>query len=86
MNASWVVVSESASASASGDTERFVRKWSDSCVTGMHDIKSIRMFEDDVTSPGHALVIQGNAVGSLGWWRDVCNLKNVCLLSDVTVL
>jgi hypothetical protein len=31
VNASWVVVSESASASASGDTERFVRKWSDSC-------------------------------------------------------
>jgi hypothetical protein len=55
-------------------------------VASRHYIKSIRMFEDDVTSPGHALVIQGNAVGSLGWWRDVCNLKNVCLLSDVTVL
>jgi hypothetical protein len=37
-------------------------------------------------SPEHALEIQGSAVGGLGWWRDVCNLKNVCLLSDVTVL
>ncbi len=35
-------------------------------VTSMHDIKSIRMFEDDdVTSPEHAIMIQG---GSLGVW------------------
>ncbi len=34
-------------------------------VTSMHYIKSIRMFEDDVMGPEHALVIQG---GSLGGW------------------
>ena len=31
------------------DTEGFVWKLSDSCVTSMHDINSIRTFEDDVT-------------------------------------
>ncbi len=36
-------------------------------VTSMHYIKSIRMFEDDVTSPEQALVIQG---GLLGVWVD----------------
>ncbi len=34
-------------------------------VTSMHYIESIRMFGDAVTSPEHALVIQG---GSLGVW------------------
>ena len=34
-------------------------------VTSMHDIKSIRMFEDDVTWLEHALVIEG---GFLGVW------------------
>jgi hypothetical protein len=43
----------------------------------MHYIKSIRMFEDDVTYPEHALVIQGGSLGGLGWWSDVCNLRNV---------
>ena len=32
----------------------------------MHDMKSIRMFEDDVTSPEHALVIQGGSLGGFG--------------------
>ncbi len=52
-------------------------------VTSMHYIKSRRMFEGDVTSSEHALVIQRGSLGSLGWWSDVCicNLKNVCLLS-----
>ncbi len=40
-------------------------------VTSMHYIKSIRMFDDDVTSPEHALVIQG---GSLGVWVDVMHV------------
>jgi hypothetical protein len=47
-------------------------------VTSMHYIKSIRMFEGDVTSPEQALVIQGGCLGV--WWIDVCNWKNVCLL------
>ncbi len=34
-------------------------------VTSMHCIKSVRMFEDDVTWP--ALVIQGGSLGGLGW-------------------
>ncbi len=38
------------------ETERFVWKLSDSC-TSMHYIKSIRMFEDDITWPEHALVM-----------------------------
>ncbi len=46
-------------------------------VTSMHCIKSIRMFEDDGTSPEHAIVIQGGSLGGLGWWSDVCNLKIV---------
>ncbi len=32
---------------------------SDSCVNSIHDFKSIRMFDDDVTSYEHALVVQG---------------------------
>jgi hypothetical protein len=40
--------------------------------TSMHHIKSIRMFEDDVTWPEHALVMQGGSLGGLGWWSDVC--------------
>jgi hypothetical protein len=47
-------------------------------VTSMHCIKSRRMFEDDVTSPEHALVIQEGSLGGSGWWGNVCNLKNVC--------
>jgi hypothetical protein len=35
-------------------------------LTSMHDMKSIRMFEDDVTSPEHALVIQGGSLGGFG--------------------
>ncbi len=54
------------------DTERFVCKLSDSCVTSMHDIKSIRMFEDDV-------IIQGGALRGFGRKRDACCLKYVCL-------
>ncbi len=27
----------------------------------------------------------GGSIGSLVWWSDVCNLKNVCLLWAVTV-
>ncbi len=46
-------------------------------VTSMHYTKSIRIFVDDVTSPEHALVIQGGSLWCLGWWVDVCNLKNV---------
>ena len=42
------------------------------------------MYEDDVRSLEHALVIQGGSVGSLGCWS-VCNLKNVCVLWAVTV-
>ncbi len=30
-------------------------------------------------------MIQGGSIGGLGWWRDVCNLKNVGLLWAVTV-
>jgi len=41
------------------------------------------MFEDDVTRPEHALVIQGASLGGLVRWSDVCNLKNVCLLRAV---
>ena len=48
------------------ETEGFVWKLSDSCVTGMHDIKSKRMFENDVTSPEHAVVIHGGSLGGLG--------------------
>ena len=47
------------------------------CVTSMHSIKSIRMFDDIVTWPEHALVIQGGSLGGLGWWSVVCNLMNV---------
>jgi hypothetical protein len=50
-------------------------------VTSMYYIKSIRMFEDDVTWPEHAVVIKGG----LGRWRNICNLKNVCPLWAVTV-
>jgi hypothetical protein len=49
-------------------------------VTRMHNIKSIRMFEDDMTGPEHALVIQGGSLGVLGWWSYVGNFKEVCLL------
>jgi hypothetical protein len=41
--------------------------------------------EDDVTSPEHALVIQGGSLGGLGGWIDVCNLKTFCLRWAVTV-
>ncbi len=51
----------------------------------MHYMKWIRMFEDGITSPEHAVVIQGGLLGGLGWLRDVCNLKNVRLLWAVTV-
>ncbi len=72
INVSLVVV---VGASASALRDRRV------CVTNMHDIKSIRMFEDDVTWPEHVFVIQGDSLGRvLGWWSDVCNLKNGCLL------
>ena len=53
-------------------------------IASMHYIKSICMFEDDVASPEHAFVIQGVLIEGLGWWSDVCNLKNVCLLWAVT--
>jgi hypothetical protein len=46
-------------------------------VTSMHYIKSIRMFEDDVTWSKHALVNQGGSLWGLCWWRDVYSLKNV---------
>ncbi len=36
------------------------------CLTSMHDMKSIRMFEETVTSPEHALVIQGGSLGGVG--------------------
>jgi hypothetical protein len=49
----------------------------------MDDMKSIRMLEDDVTSSEHALLVQGGSLGGLGWWSDVFNLKNVCLLSAI---
>ncbi len=40
-------------------------------VTSMHHIKSMRMFEGDVESPEHALVIQrGSLHGGLGGWKD----------------
>jgi hypothetical protein len=60
-------------------------------ITNMHCIKSITMFEDDVTGPEYALVMQGVLLGCLGWWRDVCNLKNVlpslgCLNSLIMAL
>ena len=29
--------------------------------------------------------MQGGSLGGLSWWRDVCSLKNVCLLWAVTV-
>ena len=35
-------------------------------LTSMHDMKSIRMFEDDVTAPEYALVIQGGSLGGVG--------------------
>jgi hypothetical protein len=34
-------------------------------VTSMHYMKSIRMFEDDITWPEHALVMQGGSLGGL---------------------
>jgi surface protein len=46
----------------------------------MHHIKSIRMFEDDVTWPEHALVIQEGSLGGSRWWSGICNLKNGYLL------
>ncbi len=55
-------------------------------VTSMHYIKSLRILEDDIPWPEHALVIQGGPLGGLGWWSDVCKLKNVCLHWAVTVL
>ncbi len=54
------------------------------CVTSVHYIKSIRMFEDDVSLREQAFVIGGGALGGLGWWSDVCNLKKVCLFWAVT--
>ncbi len=60
-------------------------KLSDSCVAGMHDIKSKHMLEDDVTLPGHALLIEGGSLRGLGWWRDVCSWKNVCLCWAIEV-
>ena len=50
-------------------------------VTSMRYIKSIRMFEDDVTSPEEFVVIEGGSLWGLGWWSDVCNLQNVLLSS-----
>ena len=46
-------------------------------VTSIRYIKSIRMFEDDVTSPEEFVVIEGGSLGGLGWWSDVCHLQNV---------
>ncbi len=42
-------------------------------------------------TPEHALVIEGGSLGGLGWWSDVCNLKNVlpsmgCLTILISVL
>jgi hypothetical protein len=43
-------------------------------VNALGDIKSIRMFEDGVTSFKHALAIQGGSLlGGLCWWRNECN-------------
>jgi hypothetical protein len=58
-NVSWVVVGTSAS--ALGNRRVCVIR-----VTSMYYMKSIRMFEDDVTSPEHALLIQGDSLGGLG--------------------
>ena len=61
-----------------GPLRRALRKRLHAClavmlirVTSMRYIKSIRMFEDDVTST------DGGSLGGLGWWSDVCNLQNV---------
>jgi hypothetical protein len=59
MNVSWVVVG--ASASALGNRRVCVIR-----VTSMRDMNSMRMFEEDVTIPEDARVIQGG--GSLGVW------------------
>jgi hypothetical protein len=52
-------------------------------VTRMHYIKSIRMFEDDVTCnvtcTSSINSIKEVHSGFLGWWSDVCNLKNFCI-------
>ena len=40
----------------------------------MNDIKSIRIFEDDVTWPGHALVIHGGWLGGGGWVGEVMDV------------
>ncbi len=53
-------------------------------VSSMHYIKSIRMFEDGVTSP-ECFCDSRRFTRGLGWWSDVCNLKNVWHLRDVTV-
>ncbi len=70
MNVSWMMI------------VGFVWKSSDSRVTCMHYIESIRMFEDGVSSLEHAaLVMQGGSLlGGSGRWSNVCNLKN-CLAS-----
>ena len=67
-----------------GPLRRALRKRLHAClavklirVTSMRYIKSIRMFEDDVTSPEEFVVIEGGSLGGLGWWSDVCNLQNV---------
>jgi hypothetical protein len=54
-------------------------------VTSMHYIKLIRMFEDDVTWLEPSLLIQGGSLVGLGWLRDVCVMKNGCLLLAATV-
>ncbi len=63
VNVSWVLM-VGGSASALGDRSVLCG----SCLnrlTSMHDMKSIRMFEDDVTPPEHALVIQGGSLGGV---------------------
>ncbi len=67
------------------EAEGFAWKWSDSY--HQHALHQVDMYvwEDDVTWPELALVIQGGSLGGLGWWSDICQLKNGCLLWAVTV-
>jgi len=65
MNVSWVVVVRckcECVGRPKGLCGRFLIR-----VTSMHYIKSIRMFEDDVTSPEEFVVIEGGSLGGLGW-------------------
>ncbi len=39
----------------------------------------------NVTWTRYAVAIQGGSLGFFGWWSDVCNLKNDCLLWVITV-